>query len=141
VHGTVNGLVLVGLGEGAVLGVIYFVAGVPHATVFGALTALAAMVPFAAPAVILLAALLLIAQGSLPWGIGVFCVGIVVTFVADHFVRPQLIGGAIKLPFIWVLLGILGGLEVWGLVGLFLGPAIMASLIMLWREWANVEPV
>jgi predicted PurR-regulated permease PerM len=141
VHGTVNGLVLVGLGEGAVLGVVYFVAGVPHATVFGALTALAAMVPFAAPAVILLAALLLIAQGSLPWGIGVFCVGIVVTFVADHFVRPQLIGGAIKLPFIWVLLGILGGLEVWGLVGLFLGPAIMASLIMLWREWANVEPV
>jgi predicted PurR-regulated permease PerM len=141
VHGTVNGLVLVGLGEGAVLGVIYFVAGVPHATVFGALTALAAMVPFAAPAVILLAALLLIAQGSLPWGIGVFCIGIVVTFVADHFVRPQLIGGAIKLPFIWVLLGILGGLEVWGLVGLFLGPAIMASLIMLWREWANVEPV
>jgi predicted PurR-regulated permease PerM len=141
VHGTVNGLVLVGLGEGAVLGVIYFIAGVPHATVFGALTALAAMVPFAAPAVILIAALLLVSQGSLAWGIGVFCTGIVVTFAADHFVRPQLIGGAIKLPFIWVLLGILGGLEVWGLVGLFLGPAIMASLVLLWREWANAEPI
>jgi predicted PurR-regulated permease PerM len=141
VHGTVNGLVLVGLGEGAVLGIIYFIAGVPHATVFGALTALAAMVPFAAPAVILTAALLLVAQNSLAWGIAVFCIGIVVTFVADHFVRPQLIGGAIKLPFIWVLLGILGGLEVWGLVGLFLGPAIMASLVLLWREWAGAEPV
>jgi predicted PurR-regulated permease PerM len=141
VHGTVNGLVLVGLGEGAVLGVVYFVAGVPHATVFGALTALAAMVPFAAPLVILVAALLLAAQGALAWGIGVFCIGLVVTFLADHFVRPQLIGGAIKLPFIWVLLGILGGLEVWGLVGLFLGPAIMASLMMLWREWATGEPI
>jgi predicted PurR-regulated permease PerM len=141
VHGTVNGLVLVGLGEGAVLGIVYFVAGVPHATVFGAMTALAAMVPFAAPAVILVASLLLAAQDSLAWGIGVFCAGIVVTFAADHFVRPQLIGGAIKLPFIWVLLGILGGLEVWGLVGLFLGPAIMASLVLLWREWANGEPI
>ena len=141
VHGTVNGLVLVGLGEGVVLGIIYFIAGVPHAVVFGAITAMAAMVPFAAPAVILIAALLLVGQGALAWGIGVFCIGIMVTFVADHFIRPQLIGGAIKLPFIWVLLGILGGLEVWGLVGLFLGPAIMASLILLWREWADGEPI
>ncbi len=140
VHGTVNGLVLVGLGEGAVLGIVYFIAGVPHATVFCALTAVAAMVPFAAPAVILIAALSLAAQASVVWAVGVFCVGILVTFVADHFFRPQLIGGATRLPFIWVLLGILGGLEVWGLVGLFIGPAIMASLIMLWREWAGGEP-
>ncbi len=62
-----------------------------------------------------------------------------VTFSADHFVRPVLIGGATKLPFIWVLLGILGGVEVWGLIGLFVGPAIMAALIMLWREWTR-EP-
>jgi predicted PurR-regulated permease PerM len=140
VHGTVNGLVLVGLGEGAVLGIVYAFAGVPHATVFGVLTALAAMIPFAAPVVILVAALLLVAQGSLIWGVGVFCCGMVVTFIADHFIRPELIGGAIKLPFIWVLLGILGGLEVWGLIGLFLGPAIMASLILLWREWADDRP-
>jgi predicted PurR-regulated permease PerM len=46
-----------------------------------------------------------------------------------------LIGGAVKLPFLWVLLGILGGLEGFGLIGLFLGPAVMAALIALWREW------
>jgi predicted PurR-regulated permease PerM len=40
--------------------------------------------------------------------------------------------------FIW---GLLGALEVWGLVGLFLGPAIMASQVLLWREWANGEPI
>ena len=48
IHGTVNGLVLVGLGEGVVLGVVYFFAGVPHAILFGAFTAVAAMIPFAA---------------------------------------------------------------------------------------------
>ncbi len=62
-------------------------------------------------------------------------IGTLVVFVADHFVRPVLIGGAVKLPFLWVLLGILGGLEGFGLVGLFLGPAVLAALIALWREW------
>ena len=137
VHGTVNGLVLVGLGEGVLMGVVYAIAGVPHPTVFGALTAVAAMIPLAAPVVFAVAALLLAAQGSVGWAAGVFAAGMVVTFAADHFVRPVLIGGATRLPFVWVLLGILGGVEVWGLIGLFVGPAIMAALILMWREWAG----
>jgi predicted PurR-regulated permease PerM len=137
VHGTVNGLVLVGLGEGVLLGLVYAVAGVPHPTVFGALTAVAAMVPFAAPVAFGAAALLLLAQGALVWAVVVLVTGMAVTFTADHFVRPVLIGGATRLPFLWVLLGILGGVETWGLLGLFLGPAIMAALILLWREWAS----
>jgi predicted PurR-regulated permease PerM len=141
VHGTVNGLVLVGLGEGVLLGIVYAVAGVPQATVLGLLTAVAAMVPFAGAVMFSIAALLLLAQGAIVWAIVVFCTGVVVTFVADHFIRPVLIGGATRLPFIWVLLGILGGVEAWGLLGLFVGPAIMATLILLWREWAGEGPV
>jgi predicted PurR-regulated permease PerM len=137
VHGTVNGLVLVGLGEGVVLGLVYVVAGVPHATVFGALTAVAATIPFGAPVVFAVAALLVVAQGSLVWAVAVVASGLLVVFLADHFIRPVLIGGATRLPFIWVLLGILGGIEAWGLIGLFLGPAIMSALILLWREWAG----
>ena len=45
--------------------------------------------------------------------------------------------GAARLPFLWVLLGILGGLETLGIIGLFLGPAIMAALISLWRDWTE----
>ena len=62
-------------------------------------------------------------------------------FIADHFVRPVLIGGAARLPFLWVLLGILGGLETFGFLGLFLGPAMMAALIALWREWTEIPAV
>jgi predicted PurR-regulated permease PerM len=51
-----------------------------------------------------------------------------------------LIGGAAKLPFLFVLLGIFGGLETFGLVGLFLGPAIMAAVVSLWREWTDSIP-
>ena len=141
VHGTVNGLVLVGLGEGVLLGIVYAIAGVPQATVLGLLTAVAAMVPFAGAVMFSLAALLLLAQGSIVWAVAVFGIGVVVTFVADHFIRPVLIGGATRLPFLWVLLGILGGVDAWGLIGLFIGPAIMAALILLWREWAGEGPV
>jgi predicted PurR-regulated permease PerM len=121
-------------GEGVLLGIAYAFAGVPHPTLFGMVTAVAAMIPFGAPLLFGLAALLLLAQGSMLAAIAVFVFGMVVSFVADHFIRPVLIGGTTRLPFIWVLLGILGGIGVWGLLGLFVGPALMAALILLWRE-------
>jgi predicted PurR-regulated permease PerM len=85
------------------------------------------------------AALVLLAAGSVVPAVVVVVAGFVVTFVADHFVRPALIGGTTQLPFLWVLLGILGGVETFGLLGLFLGPAVMAALILLWREFTGGE--
>jgi predicted PurR-regulated permease PerM len=137
VHGTVDGLVLVGLGEGFIMGIAYLIAGVPHPTLLGLLTAVAAMVPFGAPVAFGIAALILLTQGSVISAVVIVVLGMVVSFAADHFIRPTLIGSATRLPFLWVLLGILGGVETWGLLGLFLGPAIMAALILLWREWAG----
>ncbi len=137
VHGTVDGLVLVGLGEGVLMGFAYAVAGAPHPTLFGLITAVAAMIPFCAVLAIGLASALVLAQGATVGAIVLFAVGMIVVFIADHFVRPVLIGGATKLPFLWVLLGILGGVEAWGLIGLFVGPAIMAALILLWREYTD----
>jgi predicted PurR-regulated permease PerM len=55
-------------------------------------------------------------------------------FVADHFIKPVLIGGAIELPFLAVLFGILGGVETLGLLGLFLGPMVMVLFVTLWQE-------
>jgi predicted PurR-regulated permease PerM len=135
VRGTVNGLVLVGLAEGAVLAVAYALLGVPRAALFGGATAVLAMIPFGAPAIFVIAALVLLTQDGIMPALILIAVGAVVVFLADHFARPVLIGGSAKLPFLWVLLGILGGLESFGLVGLFLGPAVMAALLALWREW------
>jgi predicted PurR-regulated permease PerM len=139
IHGTVAGLVLVGLAEGLLLSIVYLFTGVPHPALLGAVTAVGAMIPFGAPVVFGIAALLAASQGLITGAVVIVVAGAIISFVADHFFRPVLIGGATKLPFIWVLFGILGGLATWGLLGLFLGPAIMAALIMLWREWT--EPV
>ncbi len=137
IHGTVDGLVLVGLGVGAVLGVGYWLAGVPHPVLLGAITAFAAMLPGGATLVLAIASLIALAQSHTLAGGILFVGGSVIIFVADHAIRPALIGGATRLPFLWVLLGILGGVETFGLLGLFLGPAIMAALILLWREWTG----
>lgn len=137
IRSTADGLVLVGLGEGAFLAIGYVVAGVPHPALLGTFTGLLAMIPFGAPVIFGAASLLLLVKGSLPWAIGLFAYGMVVVLVADHAIRPVLIGGAAKLPFLWVLLGIFGGLATFGVLGLFLGPAIMAALVSLWREWTE----
>jgi len=137
VRSTVVGLVVVGLGEGALLGIAYAVTGVPHATLLGMLTAIAAMLPFCAPIVFLGAALWLLAQGSMIAAVGVAVFGLIVAFVAEHFVRPVLIGGSTRLPFLLVLFGILGGAETFGLLGLFIGPALMTILVVLWTDWVR----
>lgn len=134
VRGTIDGLVLVGIGEGALIAIAYIAAGVPHPVLMGALTAVAAMIPFAVILVIGAITLMLLGQGLTGAAIGVAVFAGVVVFVADHFIRPVLIGGATRLPFLWVLIGILGGVEAFGLLGLFIGPAVMAALILLWRE-------
>jgi predicted PurR-regulated permease PerM len=141
VHGTVTGLVLVGLAEGVLIGFAYVLAGLPHAVPVAALTGVVAVIPFGAPVAFCAAGLYLLANGNTGGAVGVVAFGFLVLFVADHFVRPFLIGGAARLPFLWVLLGILGGLETFGLLGLFLGPVVMAALISLWREWTQQAAV
>jgi predicted PurR-regulated permease PerM len=137
VRGTIDGLVLVGIGEGAVMAVFYLISGVPHPFLLGLLTAVAAMIPFGAAVMFGIAGLMLIGQGAIGWAVAIFVIGMVVVGIADHFVRPFLIGGSTRLPFLWVLIGILGGVESLGLLGLFVGPATMAVLILLWRDYIS----
>jgi predicted PurR-regulated permease PerM len=136
IRGTVDGLLLVGLAEALLLGIAYKLAGVPHPALLGLATGILSVVPFASPLVFIGAALWLLGQSAIIAAVALVAFGSFVVFVADHFVRPVLIGGSTRLPFVWVLLGILGGVETFGLLGLLLGPALLAVLIALWREIA-----
>lgn len=133
VRGAMAGLVLVGLAEGIIIGVSYIIAGAPQPLLLGLFTAFASMIPMVGGVAVAISALLIAIKGSLGAGIAVGVFGFVVLFLADHFIRPVLIGGSIRLPFVWVLLGILGGIETWGLSGLFIGPVLMALAHLIWR--------
>lgn len=142
VRGTIDGLVLVGIGEGVVMTVVYFILGVPSALLLGLLTAVAAIIPFGAAVMFLVAAAALLAHGQAWAAVLVIVLGLIVVGIADHFVRPAMIGGATRLPFLWVLIGIIGGVETYGLLGLFIGPSTMAILYLLWCEFmeGQTEP-
>jgi predicted PurR-regulated permease PerM len=140
IRATVDGVVLVAVAEGAVMGAVYAIVGAPHPALFGVLTGVFAMIPFAAPIAFGVVGVILAAQGSVASAVVVVVIGLIILFIADHFVRPVIIGGGAKLPFLWVLLGILGGIESFGLVGIFLGPALMAALMSLWRTWSAEVP-
>lgn len=136
---TVNGTIVVGIGVGILMGICYLLVGFPAPTLIGFLTALAAMIPFVVPFVFITVALILVVGGSLIGALVVLIWGTLVMFVADHFVKPVLIGGTIQLPFLAVLFGILGGVETLGLLGLFVGPIIMVLFITLWQESGSVS--
>src|SRR5207247_8681200 len=103
IRATVNGLVLVGLAEGAVLGAAYVVAGVSHPILFGFATGLLATVPFGAPLVFVIACFTLIAQSRMTAAIFLFFFASAVVFVADFFIRSVLIGASPRLPFLLLL--------------------------------------
>jgi predicted PurR-regulated permease PerM len=134
IRATVSGLVLVGFAEGLLIGISYWLAGAPHPALMALLTGVLAMIPFAAPIIFGGVSIVLLAKGSMLAAISVFTFGMMVLFIGDHFVRPKIIGDAVKLPFLWVLFGILGGVEVFGLIGLFVGPALMALVMTMWRD-------
>ena len=135
VRATVNGMMLIGIGKGVLMGLGYAFAGLSNPAILGALTGIFAMIPYAAKLIFGVCALVLVAEGHIAAGGGLFVYGMILTLVADNYIRPALIGGVVKLPFIWTLLGIFGGMETFGLLGLFLGPTLMAVLMSIWRDW------
>lgn len=140
VSSTVIGMTLIAIGEGIVLGIAYWIAGVPSAVAFGVLTAFMALVPGGAPTMFTLISLYLVGTGDMTAGVGLFLWGSIELFIVDKTLRPNLVGGPIKLPFLPTFFGLIGGVKTMGFVGLFVGPVLMALLIAIWREWLRDEP-
>lgn len=136
VKAVVYGLVLAALAQGSLAGLGYWAAGLDAPVFLAAITTLAALVPFMVPVVWMSASLWLIAKGATAAGIGLFIWGLVAVSWIDNVVRPLVISNATRIPFLLVLFGVLGGIAAFGLVGLFIGPVILAVMVAVWREWS-----
>ncbi len=131
----VYGIVLTALVQALVAGLGYWVAGLPAPATLTAVTALVALIPFGTPLVWGAAALWLLFTGQTTAGIGLLLWGVLVVSWVDNIVRPIMLSRGSNIPFILALFGVLGGLAAFGLVGLFLGPVILAVALAVWREW------
>jgi predicted PurR-regulated permease PerM len=135
VKAVVYGIVLTAIGQGAIAGIGYWFSGIGAPILLAIVTMFLALIPFGTPVAWVSASLWLLASGqhlqalSLAlWG------GLVVSWV-DNIIRPLVISGATRIPFLLVFFGVLGGLAQFGLIGLFLGPVVLAISLAVWREW------
>ncbi|WP_233253457.1 AI-2E family transporter [Paracoccus binzhouensis] len=135
ISSTVTGMTLIAIGEGVVLGLAYWLAGVPSPVTFGVITGFMALIPGGAPLSFTLVSIYLAASGSPVAGAALFIWGTCELFVVDKTIRPVLVGGPVKLPFLPTFFGLIGGVKTMGIVGLFVGPVLMALLVSIWREW------
>lgn len=135
ISSTVTGMTLIAIGEGIILGIAYWLAGVPSPVTLGVITGIMALIPGGAPLSFTLVSIYLVASGATIEGVALFIWGSVELFIVDKTVRPRLVGGPIKLPFLPTFFGLVGGVKTMGFLGLFIGPVLMALLVSIWREW------
>jgi len=135
VKAVVYGLVLAALVQGVLVGLGYWAAGTGAPVFLAALTTVCGLIPFAAPTIWGGVCAWLFIKGSTVPAVGLLIWGGIVMGWTDHIVRPLLISREAEIPFLIVMFGVLGGLAAFGLVGLFVGPVILAVLLAVWREW------
>lgn len=128
------GIGVTALVQGVLLGIAFWITGLPSPLVFGVLSALLALVPMVGTALIWLPAAIYLATVGEYWqAIFMAAWGAIVVSSVDNFLRPMLISGRVDVPTLAVFLGVMGGLSAFGFIGLFLGPIVLGIVVALFR--------
>ena len=140
VRGVMYGLLGTALAQALVAALGFAIAGVPGVLLLGFATFVLSLVPVGPPLIWGGAAIWLFNQGQTGWGVFMLVWGLVLISGVDNVVKPMLISRGSDLPFLLVLLGVLGGVLAFGFVGLFIGPVLLAVGYSLMREWTGLPP-
>ena len=135
----VYGILGTALAQGVLMGIGLYVAGIKAAPLLGLVTFFLSPVPVGPPIVWLAAAAWLFSEGHNAWGIFMLAWGALVVSSIDNVLKPLIISRGSDLPFVLVLLGVLGGVVAFGFIGVFLGPVLLALGYALIKEWAAPE--
>lgn len=137
VRGVVYGILGTALVQGVAAGVGFAIAGVPGAALLGLLTFFLSVVPAGPPLLWIPAAIWLYSQVGTGWCIFMVIWGIGVSSL-DNVVKPWLISQGSNMPFVLIFCGVLGGALAFGVIGVFLGPTLLAVAYRLIDEWSHV---
>lgn len=137
VHGVIYGILGTAIAQALVAGIGFWIAGVPGAVLLAVLTFFFAVVPFGPPLIWIPAALWLFAQNQPGYALFMLLWGLLGISSVDNFLRPYLISQGSKMPFALIFCGVIGGALAFGLVGVFLGPTLLAVTFRLIDEWSS----
>ena len=135
---TLKGTLTIGIVQGGLAGLAFWVAGIEGAVFWGAVMALLSIIPGIGAALVWVPAVIFLAldgQTGAAIGVGLWCAVIVGT--ADNVLRPILIGKDTEMPDLLVMLTTLGGLGLFGAAGIVIGPLIGALSLTVWRLWGS----
>lgn len=133
----VFGIVLTALAQSALAGIGYAFTGAPNPVFLTVVTFLFALIPFGTPVAWGAVAIWLLASGDTMGAAILAGWGTLVVGSIDNIIRPLVISSATQISFLLVMFGVLGGLASFGMIGLFLGPVILAVVAAIWQEWLN----
>jgi predicted PurR-regulated permease PerM len=137
VRGVIYGILGTALAQAFVAGLGFWIAGVPGAVLLSVLTFFFAVIPFGPPLIWLPASLWLFTQDRPGFGVFLLLWGLLGISSVDNFLRPYLISQGSKMPFVLIFCGVIGGALAFGLVGVFLGPTMLAVGFRLIEEWSS----
>jgi len=135
----VNGVLGTALVQGILMGVSFWLAGVPGAIVLGAVGVVLALLPMGLLLLWLPAVLWLMSSGHTGWAVFVMAWNGLFVGNLDNVLRPYLISRGVRMPMVLIFLGVLGGLLAFGIVGVFLGPVLLAVAHTLFQDWGRAS--
>lgn len=137
-RGVVYGILGTAVAQGVLMAIGLWIAGIGAAPLLGLVTFFLSPVPIGPPLVWIPASLWLLYQGSVGWAVFMLLWGMLVVSTVDNVLKPLIISRGSNLPFVLVLLGVLGGVVAFGFIGVFLGPVLLALGVALLSEWAVI---
>jgi predicted PurR-regulated permease PerM len=140
VRGVTYGILGTALVQALVAGLGFWIAGVPAAVLLAVLTFVFAVIPLGPPLIWIPVSIWLFTQSTVGWGIFMLLWGALGISSVDNILRPFLISQGSKMPFVLIFCGVIGGAFAFGLVGVFLGPTLLAVAFRLIEEWSSTGP-
>ncbi|MFZ6184281.1 AI-2E family transporter [Nannocystis pusilla] len=138
VGASVQGVLVIATLQGVLGGLAFAVLGVPSAIIWGVAMIFLSLVPLAGAFVVWIpAAIYLVVSGAWIKGILLALWGVLVISLVDNFLRPRLVGKRAKLHELFIFFAVLGGLQVFGLIGLVLGPVVLAIALSLFEAFRH----
>lgn len=138
VYAVTFGLIGSAAAQGVMASLGYSLMGLEAPLLLGIASAFASLVPGLGASLVwgpVVMALLIKHQSTT--AIGVVLWGVLAVHPTDNILRPLLIGHLLHYPIILVIFGVIGGLLAFGLIGLFIGPCILVTLMKVWLQWVN----
>jgi predicted PurR-regulated permease PerM len=129
-----KGTLVIAVIQGSIGGILFWIAGIEGALLWGILMLILSIIPAIGPAFVWLpAGIVLLLTGSIWQGILVLVGGVVIISLVDNILRPILVGREAKIPDAIILISTLGGITLFGITGFIIGPVIAGLFLSMWK--------